>query len=157
MYLHQFNLEGTLLTHSRQEAYEGESVRRHVAMAGIQTQKDVWGVFSAPSIDYNTYLAFMAGGHFDSGVWMESRVIPLSFEQIVRLHRAELTLEGLVSLCQSCWTQRPTSLPLQEQPKAWEEVLEAEVVRWESINPRRIGISSDARDAGRQIETLKAA
>lgn len=54
--------EVTMKTGSRQEGAEGEPVRRHVAdVLGARTDKEVYGLFIAPEIDYNTAETFRIG------------------------------------------------------------------------------------------------
>lgn len=54
-------VEVTLTSSSRQEAAEGEPVRRHVADVKKETSKDVYGIFVAPTIDNNTAETFRVG------------------------------------------------------------------------------------------------
>ena len=56
-------VEVTLTSSSRQEAAEGEPVRRHVAQYAQDntTQKDVYGLFIAPTVDTNTAHTFRSG------------------------------------------------------------------------------------------------
>ena len=53
-------VEVTLTSSSRQEAAEGEPVRRHVALYAEEntTGKDVYGLFIAPRVDTNTAHTF---------------------------------------------------------------------------------------------------
>ena len=46
---------------SRQEAMEGESVRRHVSDAILRYEKPVYGMFIAVKIDTNTAETFRHG------------------------------------------------------------------------------------------------
>ena len=54
-------IEVTLSENSRQEAMEGEPVRRHVAELMLQYQKPVYGLFIANKIDSNTAETFRIG------------------------------------------------------------------------------------------------
>ena len=54
-------VEVTLTDSSRQEAAEGEPVRRHVAQHAIESEKSVYGLFIAVNIDSNTAHTFRAG------------------------------------------------------------------------------------------------
>lgn len=54
-------VEVTLTSSSRQEAAEGEPVRRHVAKYVEESQKPVYGLFLATSIDSNTAHTFRSG------------------------------------------------------------------------------------------------
>ena len=74
--------EVTLSSGSRQEAMEGEPVRRHVADLITEYNKPVYGLFIANAVDTNTAETFR------SGVWylkddsrLDLEIIPLSLEQ----------------------------------------------------------------------------
>ena len=56
-------VEVTLTSSSRQEAAEGEPVRRHVAQYAQDntTPKEVYGLFIAPTVDTNTAHTFRSG------------------------------------------------------------------------------------------------
>ena len=54
-------VEVTLTASSRQEAAEGEPVRRHVAQIAESSEKDVYGLFIALNIDSNTAHTFKYG------------------------------------------------------------------------------------------------
>ncbi len=105
-------VEVTLTTSSRQEAAEGEPVRRHVAALVDRYQqqgKRVYGLFIANKIDTNTAETFRIG------VWyrpddsrMALRIVPLSIEQFTRLFKTGFaghrlldhkTLEDLLIRC----------------------------------------------------------
>lgn len=57
-------VEVTLTASSRQEAAEGEPVRRHVAQYAERAQKPVYGLFIAVNIDSNTAHTFRSGDWF---------------------------------------------------------------------------------------------
>ena len=57
-------VEVTLTSSSRQEAAEGEPVRRHVAQIAEQSHKPVYGLFIAVDIDSNTANTFRSGDWF---------------------------------------------------------------------------------------------
>lgn len=57
-------VEVTLTRSSRQEAAEGEPVRRHVAHYATRTTKPVYGLFLAVHIDSNTAHTFLAGAWY---------------------------------------------------------------------------------------------
>jgi hypothetical protein len=57
-------VEVTLTRSSRQEAAEGEPVRRHVAQYASATAKPVYGLFLAVQIDSNTAHTFSAGAWY---------------------------------------------------------------------------------------------
>jgi hypothetical protein len=54
-------VEVTLTSSSRQEAAEGESVRRHVAQYTKEAEKPVFGLFIAVQVDSNTAHTFRSG------------------------------------------------------------------------------------------------
>lgn len=75
-------VEVTMSTNSRQEAMEGEPVRRHVADLVLHKDKPVYGIFIANKIDSNTAETFRIG------VWytpkdkkMALKIVPLTLEQ----------------------------------------------------------------------------
>ena len=75
-------VEVTLSTNSRQEAMEGEPVRRHVADLVQKYKKPVYGLFVANKIDSNTAETFRMG------VWyttqderLELHIVPLTLTQ----------------------------------------------------------------------------
>jgi hypothetical protein len=105
-------VEVTLTVSSRQEAVEGEPVRRHVAnLVDYYSQqgKRVYGLFIANRVDTNTAETFRIG------VWyrpddsrMALRIVPLTLEQFVKLFRAgfqgckrldQAVLEDLILRC----------------------------------------------------------
>lgn len=75
-------VEVTMSTNSRQEAMEGEPVRRHVADLVLNRDKPVYGIFIANKIDSNTAETFRIG------VWytpqdkkMALKIVPLTLKQ----------------------------------------------------------------------------
>ena len=79
-------VEVTLTDNSRQEAAEGEPVRRHVADLvshyAAQSGKSVYGLFIANRIDSNTAETFRIGGWFTrTDEKMRLDIIPLTLEQ----------------------------------------------------------------------------
>ena len=72
-------VEVTLTSSSRQEAAEGEPVRRHVAQYTEQSKKPVYGLFIAVQIDSNTAHTFRAGDWYlpdDSKLSLD--IVPLT-------------------------------------------------------------------------------
>lgn len=59
-------VEVTLTASSRQEAAEGEPVRRHVAQYTEKSKKSVYGLFIAVAIDSNTAHTFRSGDWYSS-------------------------------------------------------------------------------------------
>ncbi len=91
-------VEVTLTTSSRQEAAEGEPVRRHVAAVVeryVGINKPVYGLFIANTIDSNTAETFRIG------VWYRAddsrlalRIVPLTLDQFIRLFEAGFKNKG---------------------------------------------------------------
>jgi hypothetical protein len=78
-------LEGTLTSSSRQEAAEGEPVRRHVAQIAEHSAKRVYGLFIAPQIDSNTAHTFSSGAWYrpdDSKMALD--IVPLTLADFRR-------------------------------------------------------------------------
>ncbi|MGN1205355.1 MAG: AlwI family type II restriction endonuclease [Eubacterium sp.] len=75
-------VEVTMSTNSRQEAMEGEPVRRHVADLVLNNQKPVYGVFVANKIDSNTAETFRIGVWYNSNdEKMALRIVPFTLKQ----------------------------------------------------------------------------
>lgn len=74
--------EVTMSTSSRQEAMEGEPVRRHVSNAVLKYGKPVYGMFIAVRIDTNTAETFRHGIWYAKGdVMQRLTIVPLTLEQ----------------------------------------------------------------------------
>ena len=74
--------EVTMSTSSRQEAMEGEPVRRHVSDAVLKYNKPVYGMFIAVRIDTNTAETFRHGIWYAKGdVKQRLDIIPLTLGQ----------------------------------------------------------------------------
>lgn len=74
--------EVTMSTSSRQEAMEGEPVRRHVSDAVLKYDKPVYGMFIAVRIDTNTAETFRHGIWYAKGdVKQRLDIVPLTLEQ----------------------------------------------------------------------------
>lgn len=77
--------EVTMSTSSRQEAMEGEPVRRHVSDAVLNYNKPVYGLFLAIRIDTNTAETFRHGIWYAKGdVKQRLDIVSLSLEQFRR-------------------------------------------------------------------------
>ncbi|MDD6081432.1 MAG: AlwI family type II restriction endonuclease [Oscillospiraceae bacterium] len=77
--------EVTMSTSSRQEAMEGEPVRRHVSDAVLNYNKPVYGLFLAIRIGTNTAETFRHGIWYAKGdVKQRLDIVPLSLEQFRR-------------------------------------------------------------------------
>lgn len=76
--------EVTLMSGSRQEAAEGESVRRHVAKVITDENNDnVVGVFVAPKVDINTADIFQRARYYVGDKPVETRIIPMTIDQLI--------------------------------------------------------------------------
>lgn len=75
-------VEVTMSTNSRQEAMEGEPVRRHVADFVIKNDKPVYGIFIANKIDSNTAETFRIGRWYTTqDEKMDLQIVPFTLEQ----------------------------------------------------------------------------
>lgn len=75
-------VEVTLSTNSRQEAMEGEPVRRHVAELVMESKKPVYGVFIANKIDSNTAETFRIGVWYNQkDERLALKIVPFTLEQ----------------------------------------------------------------------------
>ena len=104
--------EVTMSTSSKQEAMEGEPVRRHVSDAVLKYDKPVYGMFIAIKIDTNTAETFR------HGIWYAKNdrkqrldIVPLTLEQFrkffVAMFKAERTTpDRLQELLEKCKEKR---------------------------------------------------
>lgn len=75
-------VEVTLSTNSRQEAMEGEPVRRHVADLVMSNDKPVYGVFIANRIDSNTAETFRIGVWYNQNdERLTLKIVPFTLDQ----------------------------------------------------------------------------
>lgn len=104
--------EVTMSTSSRQEAMEGEPVRRHVSDAVLKYDKPVYGLFLAIRIDTNTAETFRHGIWYAKGdVKQRLDIVPLSLEQFRRhfvsmFEGKQARPEHLRDLILQCETER---------------------------------------------------
>lgn len=104
--------EVTMSTSSRQEAMEGEPVRRHVSDAVLSYNKPVYGLFLAIRIDTNTAEIFRHGIWYAKGdVKQRLDIVPLSLEQFRRhfvsmFEGKQARPEHLRDLILQCETER---------------------------------------------------
>lgn len=116
--------EVTMSTSSRQEAMEGEPVRRHVSDAVIQYNKPVYGMFIAVKIDTNTAETFRHGIWYAKGdVKQRLDIVPLTLAQFqkyfVSMFRAnQARPENLRDLILKCKIRRD----ILEAP-AWKQYI----------------------------------
>ena len=120
--------EVTMSTSSRQEAMEGEPVRRHVSDAVLKYAKPVYGMFIAVRIDTNTAETFRHGIWYAKGdVKQRLDIVPLTLAQFqkyfVAMFEAEkANPEQLRDLILKCESRRD----ILEAP-AWKQYIDATV------------------------------
>ncbi len=121
--------EVTMSTSSRQEAMEGEPVRRHVSDAVLKYDKPVYGMFVAVRIDTNTAETFRHGIWYAKGdVKQRLDILPLTLEQFqkyfVSMFRSKKAKpEYLRDLIMECELQRDAL----EAP-AWKDYIQSTVM-----------------------------
>lgn len=104
--------EVTMSTSSRQEAMEGEPVRRHVSDAVLKYDKPVYGMFIAVKIDTNTAETFRHGIWYAKGdIKQRLDIVPLTLSQfrqyfISMFKSEEATPEKFRELITSCGLKR---------------------------------------------------
>ncbi len=120
--------EVTMSTSSRQEAMEGEPVRRHVSDAVLKYDKPVYGMFIAIKIDTNTAETFRHGVWYTKDdVKQRLNIVPFSLAQFrqyfVAMFEADQAkpemIKELITLCE-------TRRDILEAP-AWKDYISAVV------------------------------
>lgn len=120
--------EVTMSTSSRQEAMEGEPVRRHVSDAVLKYDKPVYGMFIAVRIDTNTAETFRHGVWYAKGDMKQRlNIVPLTLAQFQKYFVAmfeanKVGPEKLRDLIIKCESRRN----ILEAP-AWKQYIEATV------------------------------
>lgn len=120
--------EVTMSTSSRQEAMEGEPVRRHVSDAVLKYNKPVYGMFIAVRIDTNTAETFRHGIWYAKGdVKQRLDIVPLTLAQFqkyfVAMFEANKAVpEKLRDLILKCESRRD----ILETP-AWKQYIDTTV------------------------------
>ena len=115
-------------TSSRQEAMEGEPVRRHVADAMLRYDKPVFGVFIAIKIDTNTAETFRHGIWYTKGdVKQRLDIVPFTLGQfqkhfIAMFEANKANPEKLKQLIIKCKSRRD----ILEAP-AWKRYIDTAV------------------------------
>lgn len=124
-------IEVTLSESSRQEAMEGEPVRRHVADLMQQYDKPVYGLFIANRIDSNTAETFRIG------VWytkdderLDLHIVPFTLAQFGAFFKAMFVKKcavpsTVVSLMRECGKHRGNC----EAPE-WKTVIDSIAYKW---------------------------
>lgn len=120
--------EVTMSTSSRQEAMEGEPVRRHVSDAVLKYDKPVYGMFIAVRIDTNTAETFRHGIWYAKGdVKQRLDIVPLTLGQFQKYFTAMFEAnkakpEKLRDLILKCESRRD----ILEAP-AWKQYIDTMV------------------------------
>ena len=120
--------EVTMSTSSRQEAMEGEPVRRHVSDAVLKYEKPVYGMFIAVRIDTNTAETFRHGIWYAKGdVKQRLDIVPLTLAQFQKYFVAmfeanKAAPEKLRDLILKCESRRD----ILEAP-AWKQYIDTTV------------------------------
>ena len=121
--------EVTMSTSSRQEAMEGEPVRRHVSDAVLKYAKPVYGMFIAVRIDTNTAETFRHGiWYAKDDVKQRLSIVPLTLAQFQKYFVAmfdanKATPEAVRDLLVECESQRD----VLEAP-AWKDYIGKHVI-----------------------------
>ena len=137
--------EVTMSTSSRQEAMEGEPVRRHVSDAVLQYDKPVYGMFIAVRIDTNTAETFRHGVWYAKGdVKQRLDIVPLTLAQfrkyfVAMFEANKADPEKLRSLILKCESRRD----ILEAP-AWKQYIDATVS--EKANEIASGLAAHKTD-----------
>ena len=137
--------EVTMSTSSRQEAMEGEPVRRHVSDAVLQYDKPVYGMFIAVRIDTNTAETFRHGVWYAKGdVKQRLDIVPLTLAQfrkyfVAMFEANKADPEKLRSLILKCDSRRD----ILEAP-AWKQYIDATVS--EKANEIASGLAAHKTD-----------
>ena len=138
--------EVTMSTSSRQEAMEGEPVRRHVSDAVLKYNKPVYGMFIAVRIDTNTAETFRHGIWYAKGdVKQRLEIVPLTLGQFQKFfvsmfEAGKATPEILRDLILKCESRRD----ILEAP-AWKQYIESTV--YEKSNEIISGAASKPDDS----------
>lgn len=91
-------VEVTLTSSSRQEAAEGEPVRRHVADYVKDSSKAVYGLFIAPEIDNNTAHTFIDGNwYFSDNDRRHLEIVPVTLSDFGLFLKAVVGKQGYAS------------------------------------------------------------
>ena len=122
-------VEVTLTTSSRQAAVEGEPVRRHVAEAKMKySNKDVYGIFIAPTIDNNSAETFRFGIWYQGDQDYYVNIVPFTlnqFHQIIEIfQKNRYTPKNIQKLMDRCLTYRNAKAP------EWKQMISEEINRW---------------------------
>ncbi len=121
-------VEVSLTTSVRQIVAESEPVKRHVAKIKQSHDKDVFGVFIAPSIDNNVLDSFRNGVYYEGDTPIYVNIVPLNIGQFMRLidtlSKRRYTPTELKKLFSVCLSTRNTAT------HDWKNIIHSEVERW---------------------------
>lgn len=105
-------VEVTMSTNSRQEAMEGEPVRRHVADLVMSSEKPVYGVFIANKIDSNTAETFRIGVWYNQNdEKLALKIVPFTLKQFAEFFRSmfenhEVSPDKFLQLFEECFSAK---------------------------------------------------
>lgn len=105
-------VEVTMSTNSRQEAMEGEPVRRHVADLVMSSGKPVYGVFIANRIDSNTAETFRIGVWYNQNdEKLALKIVPFTLKQFAKFFRYmfeshEVSPDKFLHLFEECFSAK---------------------------------------------------
>ena len=124
-------VEVTLTTSGRQEAMEGEPVRRHVANIALKfPQKQVYALFLAPKIDVNTSETFRRGIWYSGAKGLSVKIVPMDLEQfklivsfLVETNSRPSSLLELLDRCLECKEK-------VNSPVEWVEMIRERTQGW---------------------------
>ncbi len=110
-------VEVTLTTSSRQEAAEGETVRRHVAKYAEEKRKEVYGLFIALAIDNNTAHTFRVGDWYcidETKITLD--IVPITLNEFLKLmisakERLEVMPQVLKEMLTKCRSKANQDAP----------------------------------------------
>ncbi len=124
-------IEVTLSENSRQEAMEGEPVRRHVADLMQEYKKPVYGLFIANRIDSNTAETFRIGAWYTSeDVRLNLQIVPFTLAQFSSIFKSMFSAgiahpKTVIDLMKKCSSFRQCN----EAPQ-WKKQIETIVSDW---------------------------
>lgn len=105
-------VEVTMSTNSRQEAMEGEPVRRHVADLVMSSEKPIYGVFIANKIDSNTAETFRIGVWYNQNdEKLALKIVPFTLKQFAEFFRfmfenQEVSPDKFLQLFEECFSAK---------------------------------------------------
>ncbi len=122
--------EVTLRTSENQWSEE-EPVPRHVAkVMEDYTDKKVFGVFIAPSIDHNTTIEFYRKKRMVKGRLKDVRIVPLTINQVkkilLKFEKTRFTTDDLKELLEEIIVLQDRT----KDPLKWENKLNSKIERW---------------------------